>query len=288
MTVINAFIFFNELAQLEVRLNELYDVVDYFILSESTKTHSQNPKPLFYNENKDYFKKFQDKIIHQIIDDTPNNYDEMLSMHPKNELHKNVIDKVIRADWFPKNRPDYVAITYESECLIRAMDRFDLNDILILDEADEIPRKNVIESLIPQLDLNEIYNLENDMYFYYFNCLKEEHWFGNTILTLKNFKQFSLCELRMRRRGFSVSNAGWHFSYMGGADKIKYKIESHAEQMLNTSKIKDSIQDNIDNCITNGHDLYFRPSKFSIVPITLETHPLYIVENQNKFKDYIK
>ena len=55
--IYDCFTFFNEFELLEVRLNELYDVVDKFVLVEMAETHQGNPKPLLFLENRHKFKK---------------------------------------------------------------------------------------------------------------------------------------------------------------------------------------------------------------------------------------
>ena len=50
--VIDCFIFYNELELLTYRLNLLYAIVDFFVIVESTHTHTGKEKPLFFNENK--------------------------------------------------------------------------------------------------------------------------------------------------------------------------------------------------------------------------------------------
>ncbi|KAG0048832.1 hypothetical protein BGZ83_006272 [Gryganskiella cystojenkinii] len=57
----------DELDTLELRLNELYDVVDYFYVTESVETFTKIPKPLHYKENEFRFRQFRDKIIHVVI-----------------------------------------------------------------------------------------------------------------------------------------------------------------------------------------------------------------------------
>ena len=57
MKIIDCFIFYNELEILNVRLHELYDVVDNIIIAEATTTHTGKPKPLYYLENKELFNK---------------------------------------------------------------------------------------------------------------------------------------------------------------------------------------------------------------------------------------
>ena len=63
MKVYDCFTFFNELDLLKIRLHELNDIVDYFVLVESTKTFQNKNKPCYYLENIDKFKSFNHKII---------------------------------------------------------------------------------------------------------------------------------------------------------------------------------------------------------------------------------
>ena len=78
MKVFDSFIFFNELDLLEMRLNILNDVVDHFVITESPFTVSGNEKPLYYQENKDRFGKFNDKIVHYVTEEIPNDFSGML------------------------------------------------------------------------------------------------------------------------------------------------------------------------------------------------------------------
>ena len=56
MTIFDTFTFYNELDLLELRLNILGDVVDYFVINEANITFTGKPKPLFYQDNKERFK----------------------------------------------------------------------------------------------------------------------------------------------------------------------------------------------------------------------------------------
>lgn len=60
----DCFTFFNELDLLEIRLEELSSVVDWFVLVEATRTFSGRPKPLYFEENKERYSKFLHKIVH--------------------------------------------------------------------------------------------------------------------------------------------------------------------------------------------------------------------------------
>jgi hypothetical protein len=62
--VYDCFMFFNEFDVLEIRLNELDDVVDYFVLVESQQTFQGHKKPLVFKNNEDRFKRYLSKIIY--------------------------------------------------------------------------------------------------------------------------------------------------------------------------------------------------------------------------------
>lgn len=62
--IIDAFMFNNELDVLNFRLHELNDYVDKFVIYENSWTFSGNKKPLYFEENKQMFSKFSDKIVH--------------------------------------------------------------------------------------------------------------------------------------------------------------------------------------------------------------------------------
>ena len=62
--VYDCFIFFNELDLLELRLETLDPYVDHFVISECDSTFSGEDKPFYFEENKEKFSKFLDKIIY--------------------------------------------------------------------------------------------------------------------------------------------------------------------------------------------------------------------------------
>ena len=71
MGIYDCFIFFNELDLLEIRLSELYNYVDYFVIVEANKTFKGKSKPFYFEENKQKYKKYLDKIIHVKVYDMP-------------------------------------------------------------------------------------------------------------------------------------------------------------------------------------------------------------------------
>ena len=93
MKVYDCIPFFDELDLLEIRLETLNDVVDYFVIQESNKTFQGNDKPFYYKENKDMFKKFEHKIINHIfIDDMGSRWDNW----DRDLNHKDKAIKIMR------------------------------------------------------------------------------------------------------------------------------------------------------------------------------------------------
>ncbi|MDT8871702.1 hypothetical protein RAA17_12885 [Komagataeibacter rhaeticus] len=62
---------FDELDILDIRLRELNDIVDYFVICESSLTFNGDPKPKLFLENAGRYKRYQDRIIHFSVDFFP-------------------------------------------------------------------------------------------------------------------------------------------------------------------------------------------------------------------------
>ena len=85
--IYDCFTFFNEYTILDIRLNTLYDYVDKFIIVEATRSHQNLPKPLYFEENKDKYIKFLDKIIHVVIDSYPEHSYFSYEAHQRDEIY---------------------------------------------------------------------------------------------------------------------------------------------------------------------------------------------------------
>src|SRR3989304_5300235 len=73
--VYDCVLFFNEPELLEIRLNELYKSVDKFVIVETIENFQGKLKPLYFEENRHLFKKFEDKIIHIALKERVNTND---------------------------------------------------------------------------------------------------------------------------------------------------------------------------------------------------------------------
>lgn len=270
--IYDCFIFFNELDLLEIRLNELNDVVDKFVIVESTETFSKNSKPLYYHENKDRYSKFHDKIIHVIVDDAP----EKLSTKTESE-----------------NR--WAVEHFQRNCIERGLTGCSPNDIILVSDADEIPRKESIIQAAEILakDNNAIVSFKQRFFYYFLNglCVQGQHnhltpWLGTTACRYEGFIGAEKMRMTKGRNKDVVYDAGWHFSYLGGADLIAYKIESFSHSEFDNKTIKD--RDRIRDRVNRGIDLFDRPGRSRQVYVKIdESFPSYLRNNVEKFNHLI-
>ncbi len=272
--VYDSFQFFNELDILKLRMNVLKDVVDYFVISESTVTFSGDPKPLYYNENKEMFKEFEHKIIHNIVDDTPMDCNAFMRDHHQ---------KCAVARGLKDCKPD---------------------DIVIFSDVDEIPNPDTLKELLPKVEDGKIYMLAQRLFYCYldmeevsgnllsvtgeFDGVEKKQWLGTKVCRYSVLDNYTTEELRNKEQkaiGVRVPNGGWHFSYMGGgkkqstADRVKYKIKSAAHQEYNNRHILWNVRKNIKNM----QDIFGRDSKLQLVEID-ETYPKYLRDHLDEYK----
>lgn len=215
MKIYDAFQFFNELELLEIRFNELYDVVDHFVIVESTKTHQNNPKPLYFWENRDRFSPFLDKVIHHVFDPKECPYAWYIENEQRNQL---------------KN----ANFTLEN------------GDIFLLSDADEIMRMENIKAIKDGLIfVAGACTSIMQMSYGYINTVIESPWHhkgwrGTVILPYKEFNERSLNEWRALKDNLPrYEDSGWHFSFLGGAERVKQKLESYAHGEFNNSSYTD-------------------------------------------------
>lgn len=206
MKVFDSFIFFNELDLLDLRLNILNDVVDYFVLTESPFTVSGNEKPLFYQENKDRFGKFNDKIIHNITEEIPNDFSQYLVKKPFHTDYNTTDESGTRYIDLPIR---FQRAVYNRECsaygLVKAGATDD--DVVMTSDADEIINPYVIEDL-DWFDPTCNYVALQRAFYFKLNYLYEENWKGTRLSTFKHLKTTTVDRLRTDwRKAYLIENA---------------------------------------------------------------------------------
>ena len=251
--IVDCFLIYNELDLLKFKLEYLYNVVDHFVIVESTLTHSGNPKPMYFKDNLKDFERFKDKIVHVIVeDDIP-----PLQVAP-------------RFTWSPKQSQDSIRQTTIARCIMRGdfqrnqakrgLLTLNLNpdDIVIISDADEIADRNTLMRLKHD-GISGSHSLDQTLYYYNLHCKYESRWHLSKCVDYQTVvnNNYSLWELRGAEFSSGIiPNGGWHFSYFGNVEFIVDKIKQSADQRLGGFAFvsKDILQSAIDN----HTDLYCR------------------------------
>jgi beta-1,4-mannosyl-glycoprotein beta-1,4-N-acetylglucosaminyltransferase len=286
--IYDCFTFFNELELLELRLHELADIVDKFVLVEATKTHSNKPKPLHYQENRDRFSEFRDKIIHVVVDDLPD----------------------AKNPWVLEN--------HQRNCIMRGLANCRSDDFVLVSDLDEIPRAATVAKVSAEMRFREdffsnaahaalnshlvksvfhrrgfrrrlrnnhpfVLKFQQPLFRYFLNCRSAQPSFGYGTRML-HFRDFS-CAEEIRHSGYKiVKNGGWHFSWMGGVQRIRQKLAAYAHQERNLPRFAET--ERIEQAISEGRLFFNRDKRHEFVPLD-DSFPRYLLEHPEKFSTWI-
>lgn len=267
MKIYDAFLFFNELDLLDLRLNLLNNIVDKFVIVESTVTFSGKPKRLFFDENKEKFEQFKDKIIHVIVDDTPEDFYN-LSFIPtpsnnKEEFKNKILKYLNESSGWGRHEKQWGREIFQRESIVNGLLDCSDNDMVIISDVDEFPNPAEL-SKVKESGSNEVFEFKQNMFYYNINLLKERGWSGPKVCPWGILKENSLNILRQNKlTNKTIDNGGWHLSFMGGENRIKDKIEAYAHQEFNN----DYIKNNIVNNVNSNSDIFFRGSGFQEINI---------------------
>ena len=246
--IYDCFTFFNELDLLKIRLEILYNTVDKFVIVEANQTHSGISKSYIFNEHISEFSKYLDKIIYLMIPEMP----------------------VSSNAWDLEN--------YQRNYIKNGLINCNPNDIIIVSDLDEIPNPTAI---IAYNSLTGVKSLMQSMHYYYLNCkcissatLEYVYWYHPKIMRFCDI----LGDIESVRHTACdcISDGGWHFSYLGGFEKIQLKIQSFAHQEVNTVNYRD--EKHIKNSIRNGLDIFDRNLIYRYITVDIDdTYPKYII-----------
>jgi beta-1,4-mannosyl-glycoprotein beta-1,4-N-acetylglucosaminyltransferase len=255
MKVYDCFTFFNELDLLKIRLHELNDIVDYFVLVESTKTFQNKNKPCYYLENIDKFKSFNHKIIRLEV--------------PSNLFCDNAWTNE-KLSW------DY---------LIHGLSEAKNDDLILISALDEVPKKEIIEiikneNIFPRCVIM-------DLYYFYLNTKFSENnstkWHGTFATKFNLLNKKNMYSFNNDRKHVNKIEGGWHFSFLGDAKNAINKVHSYSH-----SEFNHFTEDYYFERIKNLQDVFGRSQlKFDSFA-DIKTLPKYVQSNLKKYKNYIR
>lgn len=259
MKIYDSFLFFNELDLLEIRLEMLYDYVDYFIISECDTTFSGLKKPFYFEENKERYSKFLDKIIYVKNEDSGSYDDDILNKYDgdKGIIFSDILKHYYAIKYSPltdHGKPHWCRDFLHREFVKLGMTECEDDDIIIFSDLDEIPdpKKLIFDG--------GTYLIHQKNIIYYLNCENvTEKWHGSVVTNFSNIKNESLNKIRNEFRGYNligntnnlnfkiIENGGWHLTFMGGMSRISEKIKSYGHQEFNNDSVISQISDKMNN-----------------------------------------
>lgn len=231
MKIFDCFMFNNELDLLELRITELYDYVDIFVIIESDLSFTCRPKPFLFEQAKNRFQKWDNKI----------RYVKHQSLSHSNP-------------WINENA--------QRNAIEEAISDADVDDIIIISDVDEIVRPKSIQRLLTADKKVQLFGFHMPLFNFKFNFMRtnpgEYDIWGKAAraqFVRKTSPQFvrsldlynipTEIEFQKKPKTFPyiikidkeqidiIHHGGWHFSYLGNTDQAieKAKNTSHQEDI---------------------------------------------------------
>jgi hypothetical protein len=205
--IIDVFRYNGEQTMLEMRLSEMGDWVDYFVVVEAGITFTRLPKPLYFNASKEAFARYRDKIVHLVVEDFPD---------------------FLTAPWAVE--------FWQRDCALRALSGMVArDDVVFLSDVDEIVRKDAVRAFT-----SEMAGLTMDTFFLFLNRRKVN-------ACGRQSPTGAICRASMlERRGMSdiryalarapgaprIHDAGWHFTSVATPVELAVKMKSYSHLEL--------------------------------------------------------
>ena len=293
MKIFDCTTYFEEKLMMDLRFNILDPFVDKFVVCEATFSHSGKKKEI--NFDKKDFPKFQDKIIHIIIDKDP----------VEKTLNKNSNSKLLRQNSIER-------IETQRNYISKALEDADKNDYIIYSDNDEIPDLSKIDF---KSNKARVIIFKQKLFYYKFNlAYPKVDWFGSKSCKIKDLKNISwLRNIKNKKYNFFrldtlfsemkyidlkiINEGGWHFTNLKTPKELLRKYlndEMHSEFELKNDDLKD-IEYKIKNKFINYDHLIDTKSpnekkqnnRFELTKTNLNILPNYIQDNLNKYKSWI-
>tara|TARA_S200000501_G_scaffold343069_1_gene353672 strand:- start:152 stop:1021 length:870 start_codon:yes stop_codon:yes gene_type:complete len=220
--------YFDEEQVLDLRLNVLYQNVDYFVIVESIYNHKGEKRNLLFNSQK--FEKFNDKIIYLVYDKIP----QLVEPIKETDNEKEKDGKYIMNALYRENA--------QRDFILEGLKSAKKDDLILISDVDEIPKLSSVN--LNQIK-NEIILFKQDMFYYKYNLsLPNFKWTGTKAVKKKNLVSPQwLRNVKDRKYPFYridtffsdkkyidikiINDGGWHFSNIKSPEMIEHKLRSY-------------------------------------------------------------
>lgn len=257
--IIDTVSFNGEYDLLEIRLNILNDYVDEFVICEAPTTFTGNPKPLYFERDKERFKEFAHKIKYFVIDENYTEREINYAEHSPNT----------------KGASHWKREFLQKESIKKALTHLNDDDRVFIGDCDEIWEPQSGDAGIAKLKLR-VYN-------YYVNNRSNEEFWGTITGKWRDIKNRCLNHLRTRDSDRKTRDyRGWHLTNMGGLPEVRRKLtDSYTEESYNTEEVQTKLMErHINNQDYLGRNFTFRIDESEL--------PKYLLGNKDKYQHLFK
>ena len=238
--VYDVFMFNGEYDLLELRFLEHDEFVERFFLVESKYTFTGLEKELYYEKQKDRYKKWHHKIEYLIIDEIPLPY-------------KTPDD---RKSW----EREFYCRSYAGKYITSTCNE---NDLVVISDLDEIINPDVGNKMKFYQDFpptKDCYSLVLDFYYYNCNWIKPKPWYMSVAAPVAHLNEKSLQEIRAYHLHYKpIYNSGWHLSFFMTPEEFKKKLASFAHTEYNNDRY--SNEKLFEEVMKTGKDVFSRGAK---------------------------
>ncbi|KAI8845594.1 glycosyl transferase [Chytridium lagenaria] len=230
----DAIIFSVELDLLEIRLRELYPVVDHFVILESNTTFTGNPKPYHFDDNKNHLQSHSGRLL------KPGESPFVVENSMRVNMTMHLVDIGIKKQ-----------------------------DLVIMADVDEIPSRESISLLQTCHFQPNVLHLRMQNFIYSFDFLADmDHWRAKIVRVPDDFEEWFFGEGskitptppfyygHSRSSNHILSDAGWHcsFCFPRLSDFVfKMTAYSHADRVTNKKLLN---PERIQRVICEGKDIF--------------------------------
>ncbi|KAE8444799.1 hypothetical protein EG329_014259 [Mollisiaceae sp. DMI_Dod_QoI] len=271
--IYDLFMINTELDWLEIRMNELKNHVDYFVILESATTFTGLPKRPEFNDHWNNFTQFQDQIIYHLLEDPdPKIVEEQKwtqwdhEKFQRNAMFEQVLPRLTDAQ-APKE-----------------------GDVILVSDIDEIPRPASL-TVLRNCEFPKRLTLRSRFYYYSFQWLHRGSEWAHPQATTYASANTTILPQDLRGghgAGFfskekaDLYNAAWHCSScFATIEEMLGKMQSfsHVEYNEQRFRKKEWIVDHI----RKGRDLWDRWGQWYLRIDRNNDVPSYVAERKERF-----
>ena len=258
--IFNLVPFNDEAAMIKIRLREMADWVDKFVIVEGAMTFTGAPKPLRFDALRGELAEFESKLLYVPVATFPDYVDAPWS---RDFYQRDMAISALSGLWSPE-------------------------DLVLLTDADEIVNRRVLDGMTaPVVPLR----MWTHRYFLNYRAAsgtkRADYWTG-VIAKARHLAEYGCSYTRFvlgraSQEWGAINGAGWHFTSINDAEGIARKFASFAHQEINKRKLQNVryMKGVLDRIRAGELEEEWERSAID------DSFPLYVREHQDELKDLI-